>query len=212
MEINTTSGLYTVVVSNLTKSIMKYLILIFFCLSIQSCAQDCENVYFTENDKTWFTNYNVGEKLIFKSQENDLDTIFIINKVMKEPNGNCKTFVSGGFDREFARIDYKMKKDSLKTIEDYFIQINANEKKKDASPVIRLLNLEFSSFNNILPKTKQSELKTEWKNVYTFNKDNCPYSNLNGKFGLTEFEWDKEYGLVSYTNDKGERWILIKKE
>ncbi len=191
---------------------MKYLILIFFCLSIQSCAQDCENVYFTENDKTWFTNYNVGEKLIFKSQENDLDTIFIINKVMKEPNGNCKTFVSGGFDREFARIDYKMKKDSLKTIEDYFIQINANEKKKDASPVIRLLNLEFSSFNNILPKTKQSELKTEWKNVYTFNKDNCPYSNLNGKFGLTEFEWDKEYGLVSYTNDKGERWILIKKE
>lgn len=191
---------------------MKYIILIFFCIAIQSCAQDCENVYFTENDKTWFSNYNVGDKLIFKSQKNDLDTLLITNKVMKEPQGNCKTFVSGGFDREFARIDYKMKKDALNTIEDYFIQINANEKKKDASPVIRLLNFEFSSFNNILPKKKQSELKTEWKNVYTFNKDNCPYSNLNGKFGLTEFEWDKEYGLISYENNKGEKWILIKKE
>ncbi|WP_028891100.1 hypothetical protein [Tenacibaculum sp. 47A_GOM-205m] len=190
---------------------MKYLILIIICVIIQSCGSDCTNVYFTENDKTWFNNYEAGNKLIFKSQLNDFDTIFITNKITKEPKGECNPFVSN-FDKEFARIDYKIKKDTFNLVEDYFIQINANEKKKDASPVIRLLNLEFSSFNNILPKTKQSELKTEWKNVYTFNKNNCPYSNLNGKFGLTEFEWDKEFGLISYTNEKGEKWTLIKKE
>lgn len=191
---------------------IKYLILTIFCFVIQSCTKDCKDVYFTENDKTWFSNYNIGDKLIFKSQLNDLDTIIITNKVVKKPKGNCITFASGGFDKEFARIDYQIKKDSLNLIEDYFIQINANEKMKDASPVIRLLNLEYSSFNNNLPKTKQSRLNSDWKNIYTFNKENCPYSNLNGKFGLTEFEWDKKHGLVSYENNKGEKWILIKKQ
>lgn len=166
-------------------------------------------MYFTENDKTWFTNYEVGNKLIFKSQLNDYDTIFITNKVIKEPKGECNLFVSN-FDKDFVRIDYKIKKDSFKIVEDYFIQINANEKLEDASPVIRLLGLEYSSFDNTLPKTKQSDLNTDWKNVYTFNKDNCPY--YNSRFGLTEFEWDKVYGLVTYMNERGEKWTLIKRE
>jgi len=189
---------------------MKYLILIIICVIIQSCGSDCTNVYFTENDKTWFNNYEAGNKLIFKSQLNDFDTIFITNKITKEPKGECNPFVSN-FDKEFARIDYKIKKDTFNLVEDYFVQINANEKLDDSSPVIRLLNLEYSNYNHYLPKIETSDLNSDWKNVYTFNKDNCPYSNLNGKFGLTEFQWDKYYGLVSYTNDKGEKWILIKK-
>lgn len=190
---------------------MRHLIIILTCLLLQSCGQDCTNVYFTENDKTWFTNYEVGDKLIFKSQLNNYDTIHITNKIIKEPKGKCYLFVSN-FDKEFARIDYKIKKDTFKIVEDYFIQINANEKLKDASPVIRFLNLEYSNFNHILPNTKTSEINADWKNVYTFNRDNCPYSNLSGKFGITEFKWDKVFGLVSYENDKGEKWTLIKKE
>jgi hypothetical protein len=190
---------------------MKYLILIFVCLFIQSCDSDCTNVYFTENDKTWFTNYNIGDKIIFKSQLNDYDTIFITNKVIKEPKGECNPFVSD-FDKDFVRIDYEIKKDTFKLVDDYFIQIAANENLKDASPVIRLLNMEYSNSRNNLPTPKMSELYPDWKNVYTFNKDYCPYSNLNGRFGLTEFQWDKNYGLVSYKNESGEKWILLKKE
>lgn len=189
---------------------MKYLILILVCLFIQSCS-DCKNVYFTENDKTWFTNYNVGDKIIFKSQLNDYDTIFITNKVIKEPKGECNPLVSN-FDKDFVRIDYEIKKDTFKLVDDYFIQIAASENLKDASPVIRLLNMEYSNSRNNLPTPKASELNADWKNVYTFNKDNCPYSNLNGRFGLTEFQWDKNYGLVSYKNESGEKWILLKKE
>ncbi|GAB1308601.1 hypothetical protein KH5_12840 [Urechidicola sp. KH5] len=190
---------------------MKYLILIIIFVFIQSCSSDCINVYFTANDKTWFNNYEIGNKLIFKSQLNDFDTIFITNKVIKEAKGECNPFVSK-FDKDFARIDYKIKKDTFNIVEDYFVQISANEKLENSSPVIRLLNLEYSNYDHDLPKTKLSELNSDWKNVYVFNKDNCPYSNLNGKFGITEFEWDKDYGLVSYKNDKEEKWVLIKKE
>ena len=178
---------------------------------MQSCGSDCTNVYFTENDKNWVSEYNIGDKMIFKSQLNNFDTIFITNKIIKKPIGKCNPFVSD-FDKEFVRIDYKIKKDTFKLVEDYFIQIAANENLKDASPVIRLLNMEFSNSKNNLPELKESDLNSKWKNVYTFNKDNCPYINLNGKFGLTEFKWDKNYGLISYKNENGEEWILIEEE
>jgi hypothetical protein len=187
---------------------MKYLNLILCCLFIQSCS-DCTNVYFTENDKTWFVNYDVGDKLIFKSQYNDYDTILITNKILKEPQGECKPFVSN-FDKEYARVDYQIKKDTFEIVKGYLIQINANEELEDSSPVIRFLDLEYSNYDNILPKTEQSELNTDWKNIYTFNRDNCPYYNT--RFGLTEFEWDKVHGLVSYKNENDEKWILLKKE
>jgi hypothetical protein len=116
------------------------------------------------------------------------------------------------FDKDFVRIDYEIKKDTFKLVNDYFVQIAANENLKDASPVIRLLNMEYSNSRNNLPIPKASELNSDWKNVYTFDKENCPYSNLNGRFGLTEFQWDKNYGLISYENESGEKWILLKKE
>ena len=191
---------------------MRYLTTILAILILQSCIPDCKNIYFTENDKMWFTNYNIGDKIIFKSQMGDFDTILITNKILDKPKGNCPLFASGGFDREFARIDYQIKKDTFKLIEDYFVQISANDKLEDASPVIRLFNMEFSTFNNELPTQKYSKINSDWKNVYTFNESNCPHHDLKGKFGIIEFEWDKEIGLVSYSNEDGEKWIFHRKE
>ena len=190
---------------------MKSLILILFIALLQSCVPNCKKVYFKETDKTWFSNYEDGDILIFKSQYDDFDTIYITKKIVKQPVDDCKVFVNN-YSAEFVRIDYKMKKDSFDLVEDYLIQIAADEKSRDATPVIRLLNMEYSNFEHISLKTKPSELNTKWKSVYTFNKTNCPYTNLNGKFGLTEFEWDKNYGLVTYKNEKGESWMLIKKD
>ena len=31
-------------------------------------------------------------------------------------------------------------------------------------------------------------------------------------FGIVEFEWDKNFGLVSYSNTHGEKWVLFSKE
>lgn len=191
---------------------MKHTIIIFLGFLIISCTPKCENVYFTVNDRNWFDNYEINDKLIFKSNLHNFDTILITNKIIKKPEGNCTLLVSGGYDRAYARIEYEIQKDTFKLIQDYFIQIVANEKKKDASPVIRFLNMEYSNLKNKPPKSKPSDFNPDWKNVYTFNEDNCPYTNLNGKFGITEFEWDKTYGLVTYKNENDEKWVLVHKE
>ncbi len=190
---------------------MKSLILIIFIAIILSCAPDCKKVYFKETDKFWFSNYQIGDKLIFKSQYNDFDTIHITNKIVTKPIGDCNVFVSN-YIAEFVRIDYEMKKDTFDLVEDYFIQISADDKNRNATPVIRLLNMEYSNFGHNTLKTKPSVMNSNWKSVYTFNKTNCPYTDLNADFGLTEFEWDKSYGLITYKNVKGEKWVLIKKE
>jgi len=189
---------------------MKLSILILLCSIIISCTPKCEKVYFTANDRNWFENYEINDKLIFKSNQNDFDTILITNKELIKPDGECILFASDGYDREYARVEYEIQKDTFKLVQDYFVQIRANEENKDANPVLRLLNIEFSISN--LPKSKPSDLNSDWKNVYRFNENNCPYTNLNGMFGLTEFEWDKNFGLVTYKNNEGEKWILIKKE
>jgi len=199
------------VVSNFIETKMKPIILIFSIAILQSCVPDCKKLYLKEADKVWFSNYKIGDKLIFKSQYNDFDTIHITNKVITKPTGDCKVFVSN-YMAEFVRIDYEMKKDTFDLIEDYFIQISAEDENKNAIPVIRLLNMEYSNFGHKSLKAKPSEINSNWKSIYTFNKANCPYTDLNADFGLTEFEWDKSYGLVTYKNVKGEKWILIKKE
>lgn len=68
---------------------MRFLTLILIFSQIQSCGPNCEKVYFKETDKAWFSYYNAGDKLIFKSQLNNFDTIFITNIIMKEPIGEC---------------------------------------------------------------------------------------------------------------------------
>lgn len=190
---------------------MRNFILILIFSLIQSCGPNCEKVYFKETDKTWLSNYKPGDTLIFKSQFNDFDTIFITNKIMKEPIGECRLFVND-YVAEYGRVDYEMKKDSFDLVQNYFIQIAADNKKRDATPVIRFLNMEYSNLMYKPLKSIPSKSNPKWKNVYIFNEKNCPYTNLEGKFGITEFEWDKNYGLVTYRNKNGEKWQFIKKE
>ena len=84
---------------------MRNFILILIFSLIQSCGPNCEKVYFKETDKTWLSNYKPGDTLIFKSQFNDFDTIFITNKIMKEPIGECRLFVND-YVAEYGRVDY----------------------------------------------------------------------------------------------------------
>lgn len=113
---------------------------------------------------------------------------------------------------ESIRVDYEMKKDSFDLVQDYLIQIVADNKKRDATPVIRFLNMEYSNYEHKPLNSIPSESNPKWKNVYIFNENNCPYIRPSGKFGITEFEWDTNYGLVSYKNLNGEKWQFIKKE
>lgn len=185
------------------------IVLIFLFFLVQGC-DPCIKVPLLENEKFWFSNYETGDKIIFKSQANDFDTLLITNKVINKPTGECNPLVSN-FDKEFVRVDYSMKKDTFRVVNDYFIQLSANERNKSL-PILRLLNIECSSLKSNLLKLKISEVNPNWKNVYTFNRNNCPYMNFNGKFGIVEFEWDKNFGLVSYSNTHGEKWVLFSKE
>ena len=171
----------------------------------------CEKVEFKENDYFWFDKYESGDKIVFVSNNGDYDTISISKTILTKPTGDCNVMVSN-YDNAFARVDYSVRKDTFKMHTDYFVQQVAELGKKDAIPVLRLFNMEFNEHQGkLIPTaTNLNTLNREVGSCYLFNDRNC-VMNYNQNFGMVNFIWSEELGLIKYENSKGETWEYLKK-
>lgn len=161
-----------------------------------------------QNERYWYELYEKGQKLVFKSNCGDFDTIIIVDKIHNLPSGRCNYLVDDT-SHEFIRIDYKIKKDSFKVLENYLLQLKAEEGDIKSLPILRLLNMECGYVSGQDWITTQSIFgKREANTLIKFNKEICGM-NFNGRYGLTEFTWDKTKGLVEYRNDEDEVWTLL---
>lgn len=174
---------------------------------LSSC---CETVPFNPDDKFWFENYSLNDSIIYLSNNNDLDTLVISDVIINEPDGKCNWLEVSQYDQAFARIDYQVTKDSFNTDQNYLIQFSQNPDKENSLPVIRLFNMEFYEDlqrGRKLIKT-QHFLKSKNKllsDCFLFNHQNCELK-YGQSFGMVEFIWSKELGLISYKNNQGETW------
>ena len=181
----------------------EFLIFIIFISTLSGC---CTEVYFKTDETFWFDKYDKGDKLIFESNNGDLDTVIITNKIIKKPTGECNPMVST-YDKEFVRIDYQIKKDSFKTHKGWLVQHSAETEDKTALPVLRFINMEYNQWEGSL---KQSEIQLANKKkvkVFVFDESNCGM-NYNQNFRLINFKWSKQMGIVSYENNIREIWRL----
>lgn len=184
------------------------LFILFFLIS--SC---CKEVPFNPKDSFWYSIYSINDSIIFLSNNHDFDTLVISDVIIKEPEGKCNLLVSS-YERAFARIDYKINKDTFSTDQNYLVQFRQEPEGMESVPVIRVFNMEFHQDlqnNKSLIKEKyflksKNELLSD---CFLFNDQNCEL-RYGQSFGMVEFIWSKDLGLVLYKNEKGETWEYYK--
>lgn len=174
----------------------------------------CSKIPFSKENEFWYSIYEDGDNIIFKSNLEDFDTISIIKKVINSPDGKCNVFVSE-YDEAHARIDYKVKKDTFDIEQNYLVQYTEAINPNSSLPVLRIFNMEFSEYYNDgdnLQIINCQSISTGWGDeiCFLFNQKNCRL-NLSQNFGIIEFVWSKSHGLVSYKNREGEKWEYFKK-
>lgn len=162
---------------------------------------------FESEDTFWFEAYKDGDELVFKSNKGDYDTLKIVAVMHYEPKGECNAMVSN-YDKEFVRIDYAMKKDTFDVETNWFVQHSAEPDKK-ALPILRFLNMEYNEWGGP-PRTITGGQGGGIANeVFLFDSTNCVMT-YGQKFGIVNFFWSRENGLIGYENNRGEKWALEK--
>ena len=184
-----------------------FLIPLFF---LYSCFH-CINLFFEKNETFWTDIYQKNDILVFSSQnEKDVkyDTIFIINKNIYKPKGDCNPIEVSNYDVESCVIDYKFKHDTLLSDCDYFIQ-HVKEKDGPSIPTFRVYGLEYSGTDLKDTTIVLNNPKKKLVDCYTFNKKDC-YDGWS-KYKIKTFVWSKKMGLVMFVGENGDKYELIKK-
>lgn len=187
-------------------------ILILFLLLLNSCGK-CIETNLTNEEKEWFSVYEKGQTMIFKSNLGHLDTLVVAEKVKQHNNSDCNYYGIGPMQPEIMFITFKLKNCNNESYCEGGIFISKDEAYKIFNPSFRLFGLSYSqAFANLLSKETWCVLKTtkrKYTNVYVFE------DGINAKsFGrgyLKSFYWDKKEGLIRYDTSEGEIFELLKK-
>ncbi|PZR19792.1 MAG: hypothetical protein DI539_12825 [Flavobacterium psychrophilum] len=186
-------------------------LIIFTALCAFINSHKCINIFFEPNETFWTDVYHKGDTLIFANinnrSESFNDTIFIIDKRIYKPQGECNPVEVSNYDSESCIIDYSYKHDSVRSESDYLIQ-HVKENREISIPVIRVYGLEYSG--EVLKDTCITLNITGIKlnDCYSFHKSDC-YNSIP-KFGIKTFIWSKKNGLVMFVGDNGEKFELLK--
>jgi hypothetical protein len=180
---------------------------LFICL-ISCINTECINLFFEKNETFWIDAYKKGDTIVFSSNQKNNDTIFILNKTIYKPNGNCNPIEVSNYDCESCVIDYKFKHDTITSESDYFIQ-HVKEANEFSIPTFRVYGLEYSKPELKDTIIKLNTIKKELTDCFTFNKKDC-YVGWS-KYKIKTFVWSKKMGLVMFVGENGEKFEFLKK-
>lgn len=190
---------------------MKKIILIFSLTILTSCH--CVETHLTKEEKEWFSAYEKGQSIIFKSNRGHLDTLIVTEKVETFGNKDCNWFEIGTIQNNMLNINFKSKTCLSEANCEGIISISKDKPDEKEIPFIRLFGLEFApkAEHSLLKKKsiKLSMTKTVYKSAYFF--EDQINSNSYGSNYLKSFYWDKKVGLIRYDLYNGEVFELLKK-
>ena len=167
--------------------------------------------HLAENDLEWINCYCPNEKVLFKSDDGQIDTMFIMRKLVNNSNfpfmNPFLKFETGADYIANATVYFEILHDG-NTYEGY-VYIRKNY--SDAPPIIawRLGNL--FSLTDLFFENER-ELYIPYDTCFTANMNNSKIIESKGPQDSTKsivsFEWCRKVGLKSYSLRNGEEYYL----
>jgi len=189
------------------KNLLLLLLVIFF----YSC--NCVETHLTVDEKSWFSVYEKGQKIIFKSNRGNIDTIEVAEKIETHGNKDCNWIEMGRIQEHIMYIELKTKVCHNYSYCDAEISISKDSEDKNAFPSFRIFGLYFSKlYQKIEPQIVSVKLVNSNK-IYSSTYHFESGVNADG-YGIDcpkSFYWDKNEGLIKYELNDGEVFELLKK-
>lgn len=188
-------------------------LIIFMFLVLISCGK-CIETNLTHEEKAWFSVYEKGQTIIFKSNLGNLDTLLVHDKNEGHGNENCNYYGIGPIQPHIMNITLKRKNCKNESNCIAGISISKNKENEKCFPGFYAFGLyQNGNLKNEDLKTtnfKLSTVKTIYNEVYHF-EDGLNAKNVTLVF-LRSFYWDKKEGLIRYDTSEGEIFELISKK
>ena len=185
------------------KNSIKLLVLIAGILYFTSCCMF--KTRFSEEDLKWLNPYKEGDTLIFRSAKGDMDTSWIVQKVIYYPEcnpieANAKyKFHTGRIFYQNSKINYSsggkelisvVKYDDKTSIDIFYLSTGFM---LDSPEMMEL-------FKNILDVTR-----IESEKVYVFSN----YHPKSKPEDVKYLYWHDDYGIIKYITHSGLEWKRI---
>ena len=185
------------------KKLIKISLLIAFASFLGGCC--LFKTKFSEEELKWLNPYNEGDTLIFRSAAGEMDTSWIVQKVIYYPECNPIAH-NAKYKFHTARIFYQNSKLNYSSGGKELISVVKYEDRTDL--YVFYLNSGFSIFDldNQFDITHLSDIdRLENEKMYLFT-DN----DLRSKPEEINFlYWHDDYGLIKYITHSGMEWKRV---
>jgi hypothetical protein len=193
---------------NIKKAILVIMILFVIC----SCGK-CIETNLTNAEKEWFSVYEKGQIMVFKSNLGNLDTLVVSEKTEGHGNENCNYYGIGQVQPHIMNIILKIKNCKNESNCEAGMSISKDQIDEKCFPSFYAFGLyqngELKNEDSKLESFKLSTSNKIYNNVFHFEED-MNARNVTIVF-LKSFDWDKKEGLIRYDKSDGEVFELIKK-
>mgnify|MGYP003576143727 FL=1 len=178
-----------------------------------SCTCKCIKTHLTKDEKEWFSVYEKGQQIIFKSNLGKFDTLTVKDKYETYGNKGCNCYEIGTIQDHVMGIELKAKTCYNEPYCDGGISISKEAVDQKSFPVFGLFGLIYDKrFQSLFPQKEDILLSTIKNRIYhTYHVEDGVNANNGGNNYLQSFYWDKKEGLIRYDTKEGEVFELLKK-
>ena len=189
--------------------ILKIIYPVVFITGLQSCLfSNCNEIKLSKEDKSWMAPYNNVESVVFKSDQNNLDTFFF--KERSESYTTCTKIELGPNIYNSSGMSFQSKNTSKKSPKGFYIGLTKDYfHELPSGCIIDLdvfdLNLHFDSIKDL-----NFEIVVNLHNqrkYYTIRESRESGQNTT----IKSYNWSKKSGLMRYEMNTGEFFHLISK-
>lgn len=170
-------------------------------------SDTCNRIDLSDDDLSWSKIYNEGDKVIFKSNLNRIDSMKVVENLVTYTVCNKVSVGPNQYQRSYTYLKSKLIDNG--TYSDFIMLFSMNMGSDTSRKAISCFDLDYQGnleYDNSLKLEKYySEGLNDWIEVYSFTTKNSKslYPNL-----IKSFRLSPEYGLIEFTLNSNEVFFL----
>lgn len=195
----------------------------FFLVYSCKCDFDESELLFTQDELTHFESYNVNDTLIYLGDEGSADTLvvdeitptvtsfdFNCGFVSSSPNNEKSIFIRNLPINKYPYSDWETHDNATVKTSQWFFSLQVLPNPREVNLVFNFKNFAFVSRSFDAFKVEKDTIIGNYAiDAYYRFPHTSPASRKDSTY-INEVFWTNEYGLIAYSDLKGE--IFIKKE